>query len=174
MHTLKGFSLVTVGLALAAQGCSFNMPVPEQYQTDNTAGCGVSVEDSRSRSQTVSFGSSDLVIEPGLQQVIQREACSRQNFRNQDVTIRITSAFCDTSEWALGAYAEMHARAWLDDETKSINAMRKSNGTAEGPAPDICATLFWPLAEQLLDDIEADLKLGSQPGDMVSIAGADG
>jgi hypothetical protein len=174
MHTPKGFPLVTVSLALAIQGCSFNMAVPEQYQADNTAGCAVSVEDSRSRSQTISFGSSDLVIEPGLQQVIQREACSRQNFRDKNVTIRITSAFCDTREWALGAYAEMHARAWLGDESRSIDAMRKSNGTAEGPAPDICASLFWPLAEQLVDDIEADLKLGRPSEDMASIAGPNG
>jgi hypothetical protein len=164
--------LAIVALALAAQGCSFSMPVPERYLADNTEGCEVAVEDSRSRSQTVSFGSSELVIEPGLPQVIQREACSRRSLRGKEVTIRITSAFCDTSEWALDAYAEMHARAWLVDETQSIYAMRKSQGTAEGPAADICASLFWPLAEQLVDDIEVDLKLRGQPEDMVSITGA--
>lgn len=174
MSTLKGFHLLVIGSILAAQGCSFTMPVPEQYQTDNTAGCAVSVEDSRSRAQIVSFGSSDLIIEPGLQQVIQREACSRQNFRDRDVTIRITSAFCDTGEWAVDAYAEMHARAWLKDEAQAIHAMRKSNGTAQGPAPDICANLFWPLAEQLVDDIEADLQLDAQPKELVSVAGVDG
>ncbi len=169
----RSLPLAMVALALAAQGCSFNMPVPERYLADNTEGCEVLVEDSRSRSQTVSFGSSDLVVEPGLPQVIQREACSRHSLRAMEVTIRITSAFCDTSDWALDAYAEMHARAWLVDETQSIYAMRKSQGTAEGPVADICGSLFWPLAEQLVDDIEVDLKLRRQPDDRVSVTGAD-
>ncbi len=173
MNNSISLPLAALGLVLVTQGCSFTMPVPEQYLADNTEGCHVSVEDSRTRSQTVSFGSSDLVIEPGLPEVIQREACSRQNLRARDVTIRITSAFCNTSEWALDAYAEMHARAWLDDETQSIRAMRKSSGTAQGPAPDICASLFWPLTEQLVDDIEIHLQLRREENDMVSISGVD-
>lgn len=174
MRRSISLSAALIASTLATQGCSFNMPVPEHYLADNTAGCEVSVEDSRVRSQTVSFGNSDLVIEPGLPKVIQREACSRESLRARDVTIRITSAFCDTSDWALDAYAEMHAKAWLEDESRAIHAMRKSNGTAEGPAATICASLFWPLAEQLVDDIEMDLQLQRQPQDRVSVAEADG
>ena len=146
------FSLST-GLAL--QACSFNMQVPEHYQADNTEGCSVQVEDARSKPSTVSFGRSELVSDPMLSEVLQREACSREGMRNRNVTIHITSAFCDTSEWAIDAYAEVHARAWVQDDEHPIMAMRTAKGTAEGTAPTICGNLLWPLAAQIVDDIEA-------------------
>jgi hypothetical protein len=141
--------------ALAVQACSFNMAVPEQYHADNTAGCSVEVQDARSETSAVSFGRSQLVSKPMLSEVLQREACSRASLRRRGVTIRITSAFCDTGEWAMDAYAEVHARAWIQDTDRTIRAMRTANGSAEGPAPAICGNLLWPLAAEIMDDIEA-------------------
>ena len=147
--------LIFLGAGFAVQGCSFNMPVPDQYQADNTIGCSVSVEDARTEPRTVSFGRSELVSDPVLSEVLQREACSRETLRSREVTIHITSAFCDTHEWAIDAYAEVHARAWLPDDEQPIRAMRTAKGTAEGPAPAICGDLLWPLAAEIMDDIEA-------------------
>ena len=154
-----GFSQIVIflGAGLALQACSFNMSVPDHYQADNTQGCSVSVQDARSKPRTVSFGRSELVSDPVLSEVLQREACSREGLRSKDVTIHITSAFCDTHEWAIDAYAEVHAQAWLADEERPIRAMRTANGTAEGPAPAICGNLLWPLAAEIMDDIEAKI-----------------
>jgi hypothetical protein len=154
-----GFSQIVIflGAGLALQACSFNMSVPDHYQADNTQGCSVSVEDARSKPRTVSFGRSELVSDPVLSEVLQREACSREGLRSKDVTIHITSAFCDTQEWAIDAYAEVHARAWLPNEELPIRAMRTAKGTAEGPAPAICGDLLWPLAAEIMDDIEAKI-----------------
>lgn len=147
---------ITVLAAIASlQACSYTMQVPEQYIVDNSEGCAVYVEDVREQGKSISFGSSELVSQPLLAQVLQREACSRQALRTRFMTIRITSAFCDTSDWAMDAYAEVHARAWLEGEEDMIRTMGRANGSAQGPAQVICGNLLWPLAPQILDNIEA-------------------
>jgi hypothetical protein len=129
------------------------------------------VEDARTQTRALSFGRSELVSDPALAQVVLREACSRDVLRARPVTIRITSAFCDTSEWALNAYAEMHARAWEHNGEHPMTAMRTANGTAEGPAPAICGNLFWPLAAELVDIIEANF---TEQVSGVKVAAGDG
>lgn len=138
--------------------CSFHMSVPDNYQADNTSGCAINVEDARLSTTAVSFGRSELVSNPPLSTVLQREACSRDSLRQRPLTIRITSAFCDTSEWASNAYAEVHTRAYLDQQNSMVKTMRKAKGTGVGTAPVICGNLLWPLAPQLVDEIEAQFN----------------
>lgn len=152
-----------LSVPLLIQACSFNLPVPENYHADNTDGCSVTVEDVRSAPESVSFGRSALVSKPALSDVLLREACSRDSLRHRPMTIRITSAFCDTGEWAMDAYAEVHARVWLDSGNQLMNTMRKGNGSAVGTAPSICGNILWPLAPQLMDDIEVQVKGLSLP-----------
>lgn len=146
-----------ISLPLMLGACSFNMAVPENYLTDNTEGCAITVEDARQSTNAVSFGRSELVSDPPLTTVLQREACARESLRQRPVTIRITSAFCDTSEWASNAYAEVHTRSYLD-QSSLVKTMRNAKGTGVGTAPVICGNLLWPLAPQLVDEIEAQFN----------------